>query len=975
MGTKLFPHRSDVLRYDLQMFTHGDLFRAFGRAKQHMGLLPGNRIPFANYEAHLDQRLSVLRKRAQRSQWFDEITPMVSAWPKTVSPTSDGTIRIGTPTTELPSAAHIRLVLGTDPALSTMECLWLERFGPALESTLSDSCMGYRLRLDDSTTSLHPTSRHLFQFWPAAFGRFQRDAIDSARKLLRSGSPCTIASFDLSSYYDNIDPRFLISRTFIESVEKSFPSFDKSEYVHATTSLIRMYARFRQCTSSITGRSHDIGVPIGSIIACVVSNVCLSPLDRWIAKRSHYYARYVDDMILVSSGSGLHDLPPVDIAKKLMPTRKPPADGSVVISELVLRRPGCRFLLQEKKLRVFALNGSEGVEYLNEVSTSFRRVQSERRMFLSSAFGSIPSGAILGRNTSHPNTLREIDTLRLERLSASVAMMQVARIIPLLSPEARIKFLKDSLSAAAQCCDDLPNWVDYQVFFFRLLAILVSGGDTESALRMTRIIRDHCRTLSSGDVAILWNNYRVDPIRCGKCLRDTFDAMIRDTIASSIGADTLAFECPEAGSLNANQWRRLATRLARTDLRAFDARSDRALNPDLYARIPSTPRSYVRRYLSHNRRRSFSVFRRLSDNAADHTFDHIGDLSLALMTRPPTQVDISLVGVQDHTFSHAVPVTNAFRGTNYQFNTTLHSPTNEYDISARSPYGDLQIVRKNPRLVVANLHTTDAAFDCALQGLPPHGIRSRVDALTHVLDTIVSDAGDDPERPTLAVLPELSIPRDWRFTIVNYLAKNNVGVVAGIEYAHLGGKRVVNEAIAVIPTGYSTVAACAWSKRFAASHEETLIRSKGLRLVPRSAPYDGGASLKCQFGRLGCLICSEILEVNRVSNLFGRVDVVCVPAWNQDTMSFDHLVQSTAMMLHAYVAVANNSEHSDCRVRSPRKDSWARDDARLILRQRNGMVSAILELQSLTQFHGAGPLGTMVEPEWKPLPPGYPVGR
>jgi hypothetical protein len=47
--------------------------------------------------------------------------------------------------------------------------------------------------------------------------------------------------------------------------------------------------------------------------------------------------------------------------------------------------------------------------------------------------------------------------------------------------------------------------------------------------------------------------------------------------------------------------------------------------------------------------------------------------------------------------------------------------------------------------------------------------------------------------------------------------------------------------------------------------------------------------------------------VRRVADLLGRADIVLCPAWNRDTPSYDHLVQSVGFQLHAIIRIANNA--------------------------------------------------------------------
>lgn len=122
------------------------------------------------------------------------------------------------------------------------------------------------------------------------------------------------------------------------------------------------------------------------------------------------------------------------------------------------------------------------------------------------------------------------------------------------------------------------------------------------------------------------------------------------------------------------------------------------------------------------------------------------------------------------------------------------------------------------------------------------------------------------------------------------------------------------------------------------------------------------------------LICSELLEVDTRARLLGQVDLLLVPSWNTDTTSFEALVQSASLELHSFVAVANNGNYSDCRVRGPYADPWRRDASRLICRGHNETVVTDLPLGQLRRYRN-NPTQYEIDrtpswPRWKPTPPG-----
>ena len=193
----------------------------------------------------------------------------------------------------------------------------------------------------------------------------------------------------------------------------------------------------------------------------------------------------------------------------------------------------------------------------------------------------------------------------------------------------------------------------------------------------------------------------------------------------------------------------------------------------------------------------------------------------------------------------------------------------------------------------------------------------------------------------------------------------------GLEYLHdPHHPHVLNQAFAVLPGPFGAVATWPWTKRWPADIEGKGLAALGLSFRPVTA-HPPRVVVQTSWGRFSTLICSELIEARRIADLLGRAELVLCPAWNTDTASYDHLIQSVGLQLHAVIAVANNGHYSDCRAWAPKSERWARDLCRLIERDVDDIVHVSLPLARLMAFHqSAGE--EQPKPEWKPLPPGWP---
>ncbi|MDB5870106.1 MAG: reverse transcriptase [Polaromonas sp.] len=102
------------------------------------------------------------------------------------------------------------------------------------------------------------------------------------------------------------------------------------------------------------------------------------------------------------------------------------------------------------------------------------------------------------------------------------------------------------------------------------------------------------------------------------------------------------------------------------------------------------------------------------------------------------------------------------------------------------------------------------------------------------------------------------------------------------------------------------------------------------------------------------------------------MDALFVPEWNQDTETFNALVESAALDIHAYIIQCNDRQYGDSRIRVPLKDNWRRD----VLRVKGGIedycVTGEIDIKALRQFQSShrSPNGP-----FKPVPDGFAINH
>ena len=158
-------------------------------------------------------------------------------------------------------------------------------------------------------------------------------------------------------------------------------------------------------------------------------------------------------------------------------------------------------------------------------------------------------------------------------------------------------------------------------------------------------------------------------------------------------------------------------------------------------------------------------------------------------------------------------------------------------------------------------------------------------------------------------------------------------------------------------------------QRPALHEEQELFRLDGLVLRPahlwREPPI-----IKHGDFRFALMICSELTNIRYRADLRGKVDALFVPEWNSDTDTFNSLVESAALDIHAYIIQCNNRTYGDSRIRTPSKDRWKRDLLRVKGGNHDYCITGEIDITALRQFQSSY---RSPSTGFKPVPDGFNV--
>lgn len=974
-----------------------ELFLAYRQAK--LGLNQEQRGVGKISIARSQQRLSILLSRLAAKlraddDWFDSVRlGEVLITPKNAprEHRSGNIAKVGIPQL---SAGPIDLRIHLYPSIefAILEILWLWRFGPALDAESSQAVYSNRLQIRFGEIDRY--SRGPFKYWREDYSRFRQTALEKARHLLARGASCALATFDLADFYDNIDPKFLISEPFVERLQRRTRSWprpiDAVEYVRATASLVSALTRYQVAASKVTGLDVKRGIPIGSLTSRVIANLALNSLDEFVQRKPgvRHYGRYVDDIILVADVGNTDASDATGFVASFLPLAPSvPEMSAIRLDENALERNGSHLVIQPKKLRTFFLEGPVGLSFLGTIERDVRIITSERRAFLKPdglGTDSPLAGLIVGSDDGGPiNLLRDADRLKVARYAASVAIDKVNVGVELLTAATSAQWCRTQLGNLAAVLTDADHWLEFIDYAFRVFGICVAAGDSATAREIVTGYRNQLAGLKSGRLFLRWNGRQVATRRSAMVFRSWFERRISEEFCASVPlrllvspgelttlASTVVGELWDgttpAPVANALEWIEL---LFNADLRHYELESDVAfttVQPRRSTELSSWTETLTSDPLTAERANRIEDFLSVCRAIGDRTYSGLSVPEVMLMSRPPSQFDIGYrLAKAKRDVRTFIPTTNALRGTWYPKDLIRVSAPDTIDIS--NPY-ELRSTVKDVALVLGNLPADeDWAWEAAV-GRPVENSR-RLKDFADVLSR-ASYYRHYWDEPTLLVLPELSVPRRWLRLFSNELLRQDISLVAGLEYDPNGGE-VINEAIGVFSLGRSNGIVCNWPKTEPARQEKRDLFEKK-RVGFKSHPNQFPLVVNTDFGAVATLICSELLDVELRASLIGRIDLLLVPCWNPDIATFDHELQTAAYDLHCFVAITNNGNYSDCRIQVPAGKRVLRDLCRLISRNRANAIAAVIEPEKLRQFQRSSLWNFLYKSDdFMPLPPNY----
>ena len=195
--------------------------------------------------------------------------------------------------------AEFRVMAECSLDFHVLSTLWMLEVGHRFDEKLTDCAFGNRLRRKETgKKDINELSLGTFKPYLKPFRDWRDKGIEAMRTALVAGKKIVALTADVTSFYHELNPGFMLDPAFVEGILE----LDLSE---KQAKLNRLFIRALQAWAASTPLQK--GLPVGLPASAVVANMALVELDRIVERQIAplYYGRYVDDILLVmENGAG-----------------------------------------------------------------------------------------------------------------------------------------------------------------------------------------------------------------------------------------------------------------------------------------------------------------------------------------------------------------------------------------------------------------------------------------------------------------------------------------------------------------------------------------------------------------------------------------------------------------------------------------------------------------------------------------------
>ncbi len=876
--------------------------------------------------------------------------------------------------------AEFRLMAQCSLDFHVLSALWMLKVGHQYDKALTANACGNRLRRNQEG-DINPLALGSFKPYLKPFRDWRDSGIEAMRTALAADKKIVALTADVSSFYHELNPSFMLNDEFNQLFELALS--EEEEKLH------RLFISALQAWAQSTPLKK--GLPVGLPASAVVANVALIELDRLIVKQVAplYYGRYVDDLLLVmENGADFHSTEALwqwlfDRADGKLGWVEDSQEKKIQFQPAYLRDSQVHFA--NGKNKVFLLAGEVGKRLVESIANQIYQRASEWR-----ALPNLPTDpkhigtdlvAATQTDGETADNLRKTDALTMRRAGFAIKLRDFEAYERDLPPEVWRPHRHAFFRAFIEHVLVLPYFFELAGYLPRVIRLATACEDFKHLRLILSELDKVCTTVEkyceltiksceenapdAGTESIMkkWKHQlfravqesisAAFPTRLSKAGKVAWQEHMEDYLP--LEPDVLFDWCLSITAFQKEQARLFSYDLAHMPFRFIAMPREMVAQRGIPAKKTVISVDALSRWLPD------SVTKGNSQLAKWVKLKGLPN-GLLFATRPFNLTELFVLLKDPFTPAKQTSlgdVVLALRGFN------LNEKMPQWD-----KHHTLQIAdgKTRPRqgIAVSSWKTQNNSWVASVTRRADPDL-TRYARLNRLVNSVISQ----PKGANYFILPELSLPAQWFLRLAYKLSGRGISLIAGIECLHARGKRVRNQVWAALThdgLGFPSLMVYRQDKqRPALAEEKELQRLAGLELMPETR-WKSPPILQHGDFRFALLVCSELTNIHYRAALRGEVDALFVPEWNQDTETFNALVESAALDIHAYIIQCNNREYGDSRIRAPYKDNWKRD----LLRVKGGIydycVTGRIDIAALRQFQSSH---RSPEKPFKPVPDGF----
>lgn len=879
--------------------------------------------------------------------------------------------------------AEFRVMAECSLDFHVLSTLWILEVGHLFDAKLTPCAYGNRLRRTQDGKGINALSLGSFEPYLKPFRDWRDNGIKAMRTALESNRKIVALTADVSSFYHELNPSFMLDPAFVVDVMGL-------ELTPTQAKLHRLFIQALRAWAVATPLKK--GLPVGLPASAVVANVALAELDRIVEQQLAplYYGRYVDDILLVME-DGANFRSTAELWNWVFAR----AGGKLGWADQLQKQIGfhpvylgdSQIRFANTKNKVFMLSGEPGKTLVDAITHQIHERASEWR-----AMPRLPRSAshvgtdLLAATQSDgeaADNLRKADALTMRRAGFAIKLRDFEAYERDLLPDAWRAHRQSFFQAFVQHVLVLPQFFDLAVYLPRVIRLATACEDFEALRNILRGLErlsiqlaEHCELSIKAcprenepphaELLARWHKQVYATVRESICAafpprlsKDGKAAWLAhmDGYLPALDVNLMVGWYVSPKDFQAQQARLFSFDLAHMPFRFLGLPQEMVAQRGIPARQTLAYCAQVTELLPGS---VLNGTRHLAQWIRLKSLPH----GLLFATRPYNLPELFILNKAAYDASQREAmeiVVLAVRGF------TLGDAAPIFD-----KHGVLQVRDGQPQrrygIAVSSWKTEMASWTASVMRMPDPDAE-RYARLCRLLDGVIAQ----PQHSRYLVLPELALPAHWFIRIARKLQGRGISLITGIEYLHAGRGRVRHQvwvALSHDGLGFPSLMIYRQDKQRPAFHEEQeLERLAGLKLQP-DKPWKTPPILQHGDLRFALLVCSELTNISYRAALRGKVDALFVPEWNQDTETFNALVESAALDIHAYIVQCNDRQYGDSRIRAPFKESWQRD----LLRVKGGIsdycVIGEIDVQALRAFQSSQ--RSPAKP-FKPVPDGFEI--